>query len=225
MNTFGFQPLSKVRAALQDNSITARDLALSASIDWMVNFIGKPNPDKGIGGPVCPRVPRALNIDSVHVTYLEVPDSSTDSIFESQLLGLDACYSALDPSEGPDEEFKAAIIVFGRQDADFCSMIDRVQRKLKLAYLTQGLMLGKFHQYLSSRGAHNPGFKPHNSPYPILAVRAMVEGDAGNLIWSTASNEHKIRYLEIYIEKLAFRGRGGKQLAWVQTTLESLKGK
>lgn len=177
--------------------------SLSKTVAWVRDFLAKPHPELGRSGPVCPFVPRALELNTIWLTVIrtEIPD-------EDQIKEIVGCYRdiflELEPQDGGDELNKAILLIFpdiGSEEAP--KLIDKVQQELKPYFVETGLMIGEFHKLNESPGLHNPEFRPLRSPIPMLAIRFMVESDLPFLIQENYSPRLRIKFLEAYLQRLS----------------------
>jgi len=180
--------------------------------DWLRDFLAKPHSDLGRPGPVCPFLPKALELNSIRLTEIRA-----DGLNLTQLKDIVRDYRdiflELEPQHGDLAYFKAIMLVFPDISADDALvLIDGVQRELKPFFVEMGLMLGEFHERSESPGLHNPDFRPLRSPVPMLAIRFMAESDLPFLQRSTDEPHLRIRYLEAYLNRMTSVIRDEKKL-------------
>jgi len=82
---------------------------------------------------------------------------------------------------------------FDRTDS---SPLDALQRRLKDAFVREGLMVGQFHPHCEQRGLWNEDFRPLKAPIPLLAIRRMVSSDLPFLLGSAS-------HLSAYLDRFA----------------------
>jgi hypothetical protein len=186
---------------LQDN----QDLPHLIEIkEWVKNFLGRPHPNLGRPGAVCPFVPRSLRSNSIRLTVIRTKD-----LYPEQVENIVRHYRDIFlDTEYQKEELainKAFLLIFPDMNIEDASeLIDSIQQKLKPLFVESGLMLGEFHKRNESPGLHNPHFRPLRSPIPLLAIRFMVEADLP-FLQNPADPHLRIRYLEAYLKRF-----GGK---------------
>ncbi|XGV97451.1 MAG: DUF6875 domain-containing protein [Leptolyngbya sp. BL-A-14] len=179
------------------------DLACLTEItEWVKNFLGRPHPNLGRSGPVCPFVPRALQLDTIRLAVIR-----THAMDASQIEEIVRCYRdqflALEPQSGELAFYKAILLVFPDVSVEQApKLIDAVQQKLKPFFVEQGLMIGEFHQQNETPGLHNPDFRPLRSPIPMLAIRFMAETDLPFLERISDQPQLRVRYLQAYLERM-----------------------
>ncbi|MCW5315755.1 hypothetical protein GTQ43_18635 [Nostoc sp. KVJ3] len=168
-------------------------------MDWVKNFLGRPHPNLGRPGAVCPFVPQSLKSDSIRFAVIHTKDLYPEQIEEIVGRYRDM-FIEMEVKEQELAINKAFLLIFPDVHIeDVSQSIDSVQRKLKPLFVESGLMIGEFHQRNESLGLHNPNFRPLRSPIPLLAIRFMVEADLPFLV-SPADPHLRIRYLEAYLK-------------------------
>lgn len=171
---------------------------------YVREFLGKPHPLVGRPGPTCPFVPTALRLNTVYITVIRTgKDTSRASILQ-QVKKVLPIFHELEPKSGRTIIYKAIIMVFPDvrlEDAN--EFIDQVQLALKQDFVTQGLMIGEFHQANNTSGLHNPNFYPLRTPFPSLAIRNMVPSDLIFMAPDQYSNDLREKFLTSYIKNFS----------------------
>ncbi|MEH2261470.1 DUF6875 domain-containing protein [Nostoc sp.] len=166
--------------------------------EWVKNFLGRPHPNLGRPGAVCPFVPYSLKSNSIRLVVIRTKDLYPEQLeevvgrYRSIFLGMEVKEQELAIN-------KAFLIIFPDIDERAYQVIDNVQQKLKPLFVESGLMIGEFHKRNESPGLHNPNFRPLRSPIPLLAIRFMVEADLPFLL-SPTDPHLRIKYLEAYLK-------------------------
>ena len=168
-------------------------------MEWVKNFLGRPHPNLGRPGAVCPFVPYSLKSNSIHLAVIRTKD-----LYPQQLAEVVGSYRDIFLSiEVKEQELainRAFLLIFPDIDLeDAPKLVDSVQQKLKPLFVESGLMIGEFHKRNETPGLHNPNFRPLRSPIPLLAIRFMVEADLP-FLESPADPYLRIRYLEAYLK-------------------------
>jgi hypothetical protein len=168
-------------------------------IQWMKNFLGRPHPNLGRPGSVCPFIPQSLKSNSICLAVIRTKD-----LYPKQIEEIIGHYRDIFlDMEVKEQELainKAFLLIFPDVHIeDVSQSIDSVQQKLKPLFVESGLMIGEFHKRNESPGLHNPNFRPLRSPIPLLAIRFMVEADLPFLV-NPADPRLRIRYLEAYLK-------------------------
>lgn len=148
---------------------------LGTMLCYVREFLAKPHPDVGRGGPVCPFIPKALKLDAL---YLRVCRVRALADIRHAALSAKAQFAALAPAAGNLRFFRAVILVFPDVPVQVAhELIDATQHELKDVFVQVGLMLGEFHLLNNAAGLRNDRFYPLRAPYPCLAMRHMVPSD------------------------------------------------
>ncbi|MEH2246946.1 DUF6875 domain-containing protein [Nostoc sp.] len=174
-------------------------LCLIEIMEWVKSFLGRPHPNLGRPGVVCPFVPHALKSNSIRLAVIRTKD-----LYPEQIEEIVSCYRDIFiEMEVKEQELainKAFLLIFPDiHIEDASKLIDSVQQKLKPLFVESGLMIGEFHKRNESPGLHNPNFRPLRSPIPLLAIRFMVEADLP-FLQNPADPRLRIRYLEAYLK-------------------------
>jgi len=164
-------------------------------LQWGRDFLCQDHPDLGRSGAVCPYVPPALDKNLLWLASHRRLTSR--SAIRQVIRGYRDWFVELEPTAWPSARFKAFIIVFpGVTPGGAPDVIDVVQRELKPEFVSRGLMLGEFHPDCPSPGVRNPGFRPLQSPIPLLVIRHMLPMDFLFL-------NGEARYVTAYLERFA----------------------
>jgi hypothetical protein len=158
--------------------LAGRDEHLATLFHWIDSYPMAHHPDLGRPGPVCPftRPARALNL--LRLSVCDAGPTDEDAIFERIRHGL-RCHSRI-PASGEAVRLRAVVIGFpGCASDEGTATLRRVCRRHKYYTLIRLQMLGFFHQNSTDPGLWNSTFHPMRAPYPILAIRHLVEQDAG----------------------------------------------
>ena len=136
---------------------------------------------------VCPFVQTAIEQDAVWLEeHPDTIEADIEALIQKQLHEFKAATPSFDPAitmtpAGSPALNKTFINVFPyvrhASGAAACPEIQAVQRALKPRFVAQGMMLGEFFHGCPQEGLYNQLFRPLGSPYPMLAVRYLVEDD------------------------------------------------
>jgi hypothetical protein len=169
-------------------------------MEWLKNFLGRPHPNLGRTGAVCPFVPFSLKSNSIHLAVIHTKDLYPEQL-EEIVRGYRDIFLEMEVKEQELAINKAFLLIFPDVHIEDASkVIDSVQQKLKPLFVESGLMIGEFHKRNESPGLHNPNFRPLRSPIPLLAIRFMVEADLP-FLHNPADPHLRIRYLEAYLKR------------------------
>jgi hypothetical protein len=175
------------------------DAALVTVLAWVREFLAKPHHDLGRKGSVCPFIPGALDHGTI---WLAVPaaDTEGETGMEEVIHRYRQAFLQLEPTAGDLVMFKTILLVFPavtEEEAPY--LIDKMQHRLKAAFVDDGLMIGQFHARNGEPGLHNPEFRPLRSPVPLLAIRWMVASDLPFLTRAVDPLEMRLRFLRGYL--------------------------
>jgi hypothetical protein len=177
------------------------DGTLASAKWWIADLIGKPHPDANKEGPICPGIPAAVGNDSIYLKKL-LGEVDYNSVLQEVMRTKDA-FLHLDPVHNPARLLKAVFLVFPPEtDKQSIPIIDVVHRDLKGAFLSDGILVGKFHRKLVRGSIYNPDFNPHRSPVPLMAFRYLIETDLDFLISTSATCEIRDHYIRKYLALL-----------------------
>ncbi|MEH1836099.1 MAG: DUF6875 domain-containing protein [Nostoc sp.] len=174
-------------------------LCLIEIMEWVKKFLGRPHPNLGRPGVVCPFVPFALKSNSIRLAVIHTKNLYPEEIEEIVIRYRDI-FLDMEVQQPELAINKAFLLIFPDiHIEDTSELIDGVQQKLKPLFVESGLMIGEFHKRNESPGLHNPNFRPLRSPIPLLAIRFMVELDLP-FLQNPADPRLRIRYLEAYLK-------------------------
>lgn len=194
-------------------------LYLNEITGWVKNFLGKPHPELGRSGAVCPFIPRALKLNTIQLAVIRTKNLEPQQI-EEIVKHYREVFLNLEPGKEELAFHKSIMLIFPDiPEAAACQLIDGVQQRLKPFFVEAGLMLGEFHQRNESPGLHNVNFRPLRSPIPMLAIRFMTESDLPFLDRLTDNPAVRIQYLEAYLKQMSTIIKDEKKLSKAQAAL------
>ncbi|GMI43256.1 hypothetical protein TeGR_g3801 [Tetraparma gracilis] len=162
---------------------------------YVREFLAKPHPGVGRGGPVCPFVPTSLKKNCIYMSVIRTSalvdgenaaplmddkekEEAVRKILAKLLMDFIPIFETLEPATGKVRQFKAIILIFPDiKNSQAHNIIDEVQVRVKEMFVEKGLMCGEFHATNNASGLRNKNFFPLRTPYPCLAIRHMVPGD------------------------------------------------
>jgi len=158
----------------------SNESSLMRILDWTRSFLGKPHPDLGRKGAVCPFILPSIASDNIWLVEF------TEDLNFEKICRMIRYYGELflrtEPVAMPKAINKAFVIVLSSIKEEDTELVDQVQLNLKEHFINQGLMLGEFHSSNDTSGLRNESFRPLRSPIPMLAIRHMTETDLPFLI-------------------------------------------
>ena len=150
---------------------------LAVLVGWVETYLMSAHADLGRTGAVCPFTRQAAKLDTVRLGVSTAIAADEDAAF----VAIRRSFADLDAIPAPPamQHFRTVILGFpGCADPVGTVMLQRVQKRLKFASLRRLRMIGLMHPNSEATGLWNPQFRPLRAPFPIVAVRHMVEQDA-----------------------------------------------
>ena len=175
---------------------------LATALDWAEQYLSAPHPDLGRPGVVCPYVRFSLRHNTLWFT--EVPAAAENAArLDARLTELATVFTGLDPVEADRATEKALVIAFPGLPAEQApDRLGGMLRRLKPAFVDDGLMLGPVFPGNEIPGAHNPDFRPMRGPVPLVALRVLMETDLPFLDRPIDPPHLRARYLRAYLTRL-----------------------
>jgi hypothetical protein len=158
--------------------ITREDAAAQAvaeTTSWLYNILMKTDPDLGRKGAVCPYLDQATKVGRVSLSVVQVEGAA-----DFQRLAVTAAEWLGRIRGAAEAEGKYESVLFlpvGAPDVVLVDCVTTVQRELRDRAVDRGCMAGEFYPGHPMPGIHSPGFRPLDSPRPILGIRTMVDTD------------------------------------------------
>lgn len=174
----------------------------SETLVWVRHFLANPDPRLTRPGAVCPWVPHALGLKSLFLKIVR-PEKLEREEIKQILMACRDLFFQLEPRDS-NSIFKSIILIFPTiSKADVPDLIEGTQRELKPLFTCKGLMLGEFYPGHKDPGVSMRGsFRPLDSPFPMLVIRTMVEGDLIFLTKEHESLENRVRFVTDYLNCL-----------------------
>ncbi len=148
--------------------------SLATLVRWVETYLMSAHADLGRPGAVCPFTRQAAKLDTVRLGISTAAAADEDAAFavvRRSFADLDAI-----PAQASLQHFRTVILGFpGCADPAGTAMLQRVQKRLKFASLQRLRMIGLMHPDSEAPGLWNPQFRPLRAPFPVVAVRHMVE--------------------------------------------------
>jgi len=152
--------------------------ALEAVAGWIKTFVVKPHNDLGRAGTVCPFVPGSLERKVLWLAPEQIAGRGEPDVVEL-VSGYQRLFLQTQPTGGGDADYKVIVVVFTDLPADRAQgVFDGVLGHLAArSYADEGILFGPYYKGSEQTAIHNPGFRPFQSPVPLLFVRPGVIGD------------------------------------------------
>lgn len=151
--------------------------SLAMLLGWVETYLMSAHADLGRPGAVCPFTRQAAKLDTVRLCVSAATAADEDDAFAA----ISRSFADLDaiPAQPTLQHFRTVIIGFpGCADPAGTAMLQRVQKRLKFTSLRRFRMIGLMHPESDAPGLWNPQFRPLRAPFPVVAIRHMVEHDA-----------------------------------------------
>lgn len=163
--------------AARERTAAAPDGPLATLLGWVEGYLMSGHADLGRSGAVCPFTRQAAKLDTIRLAVSRAGPEDEASAFALIRAGF-AELEAI-PAKAAMAHFRTVIIGFPAcASEDGIAMLRRVQDRHKFYSLSRNRMIGLMHAQSDAPGLWNPDFRPLRSPYPVLAIRHMVEHDA-----------------------------------------------
>jgi hypothetical protein len=209
------KPLGRARSETWANEIYDSN-EFQTILCYVREFLAKPHPAVGRGGPVCPFVPTSLKKNCIYMSVVRTSallaggagggdaserEEAVRKILVQLLADFIPIFSGLEPKEGKMRQFKAIILIFPDvKDSEAHSIIDEVQVRVKELFVEKGLMCGEFHATNNASGLRNTNFFPLRTPFPCLAIRHMVPGDIAFMSLDNYPLELRAKFLRGFLD-------------------------
>jgi len=159
---------------------------------WAVEFLSAPNQQLGRRGPVCPYTRPSMDNNCFLLAWAggEHDVQSIESTVDQYRRWF------MELLERAREHLLTILVVLPGFDRTDSGPLDELQRRLKDAFVREGLMVGQFHPHCEQSGLWNEDFRPLKAPVPLLAIRRMVGSDLPFLLDSAS-------HLSAYFDRFA----------------------
>jgi len=210
-----FGPLVTVEEVLRGDlaagmgSYDARAVAgLTAMARYAAEFLTSGHAELGRSGAVCPFTSGAIQRGLLRMTASDLETLDQGLLVDAVDYFRRTFREAGELKSDPSEIYRSIIIVFpALPELPGRTLIERVQKSLKPAYVDDGLMIGEFYPGCGASGLHNPDFRPLNAPVTSLAIRHMT-------IWDGPFMVEDERFVQSFRRR--FGEEGAKRIAALQ---------
>jgi len=196
-----------------------------ATLSYARGFLARPHSGVRRPGPVCPYMPKSLQLDSIKfavVRTADVPRGELRRTLGRLLLDFLPEFEAMEPSKGRQRQYKTVVFVFPDVAlVDARDVIDGAQADTKPQFVSRGLMVGEFHAANNAASLRNPDFFPLRTPHPCLAIRHMVPGDFVFMTLEDYSADLQRKFLSAFLD--VFGDEDRKETRDARTKLHQLK--
>jgi len=150
--------------------------AYKEGLDWIRQFIAKPNEQLHRPGAVCPFAAPAMQANLMKLVAVDTKTESALEAREKCLFLTDLFYQEFPRVE--QQPSATLLAFFPNLNADHAKeFIDQGHALLRLDFIRRGLMLGEFHKKSTVGSVGSPQFMVMQSPVPMFAVRTLSKHD------------------------------------------------
>lgn len=139
---------------------------------WIRDYLGRPHPDLGRKGPVCPYAGPSLQDDGLWVTFDDEADGASAWRLRRALLRYADAYTARARAT-PHPELTALLVVLSRVPRERYARLDELHSEMKTMLMTNDVMVSALHPDSTRSAVWNPQFHVLRAPFPAFAFRTM----------------------------------------------------
>ncbi|WP_280397877.1 DUF6875 domain-containing protein [Nocardia carnea] len=161
---------------------TAEHPDAAVLVRWIADYLGRPHPELGRAGPVCPFVRQTADHHALWAAVVRGGDDLTAEQISATVLDAHELYNRLRAGDSDNRRLTTVTVFPGLTRHD---RIDAVHRRHKTAVVHDGLMLGQFYPGCRVPGLWNAEFRPLDAPLPMLVIRPMMTTDYPFLVART----------------------------------------
>ncbi|WP_242319900.1 DUF6875 domain-containing protein [Bacillus cereus group sp. BfR-BA-01349] len=146
-------------------------------LDWIENTIAKPTPHIKRKGAICPFVPKALDIESIYLTFPKENMEDISQLVEYMIHCMNE-FLEITPTF-PDESaiYKSFIVAFPYLNKNNAELLKKVRSEVKPYFIQNGVTCGEFFEENVDRSIRNEDFYVAKSPIPLIAIRYITPHD------------------------------------------------
>ena len=130
---------------------------------WAVDFLNAPHDELGRSGSVCPYTAPSMASNSFLLAWAGDKDARS---IESTVDRYRQWFMELENLGGKRARLLTIVVVLPNFDRMDSAPLDTLQRRLKDAFVDEGLMVGQFHPHSAEPGLWNEHFRPLRAPIP-----------------------------------------------------------
>lgn len=152
--------------------------AIQQCVAWLNDFIGKPHPELGRNGDICPFVRTALRKQRISFVVLDrVTRPDVDFIRDRVMYEGWRMIRHLDRSHR-HAELTTVMLLMPNLTGDAAAVVHSVHDHCKANLMRKGIMTSAFYPGYPKPGAYNPDGKGlYHAPFPTMLVRPMAQHD------------------------------------------------
>lgn len=144
---------------------------ISEVFAWVRQYLGRPHPELGRDGAVCPFAQPALDSDQLHVTTSD-DDGSSRTRLRAVLLEQGAAFASR-LRDGSPSMYASLVVVFPRMPEAGFGLLDQLHDEIKTSLMTSDIMVSSFHPKSERPALWNPAFHVLRAPFAGFAFRRM----------------------------------------------------
>lgn len=157
-------------------------LVATSVLHWASEYLCTPNDRmrRSRSGPaesVCPFVKPSLAGNCAYVDIRREINGLCPEPIVDAMLKYRETISSVPPFNSAEQGLKTIIVVFPEISAELAPVLDLVHRRIKTAYVCDGLMVTQCYPGCDLRSVRNPELRVYDSPYPLMALRRMAIHD------------------------------------------------
>ncbi|HZR08110.1 MAG TPA: hypothetical protein VFA79_05975 [Myxococcales bacterium] len=145
---------------------------LDAVHAWIRDYLGRPHPDLGRKGPVCPFAAAALQDDALWVAFDEAVDGSSPWRLRRALLRHADAY-ATRARASRDPGLTALMVVLPKVRKEHYGTLDELHSEMKTMLITSDVMVSALHPESTRPAVWNARFHVLRAPFAAFAFRTM----------------------------------------------------
>jgi hypothetical protein len=150
----------------------SRAVELEAAHAWIREYLGRPHPELGRKGPVCPFAVPALQDDALWVAFDEEIDGASGWRLRRGILRYADVYASR-ARAARHPELTGLMVVFSRLPRERYGRLDELHSEMKTMLMMNDVMVSALHPESMRPGAWNEHFHALRAPFPCFAFRTM----------------------------------------------------
>ena len=191
---------------------------LAAVHGWIREYLGRPHPDLGRKGPVCPFAVPALQDDGLWVAFDDRIDGSSAWRLRHAILRYADAYAARARTT-PRPDLTALLVVLPRVPPERYGRLDELHSEMKTLLMTSDVMVSALHPDSTRPALWNAGFHVLRSPFPAFAFRTM---DVRDIVF-VAQNEGAFAHYAERFGRLYEEGRVSDEFGYATAFAQARK--
>jgi hypothetical protein len=171
---------------------------------WASEYIARPHPSLGRGGPICPFMQPSLELERFHTWQIDDVDSGDMPRLRRVTLEAARAFLERYPLGAPKNNFASVALTFPRLSGEHLLALDVLHAQLKTHLVARyDIMSTPCHLFSQKRSVSNPDFAVFRSPVPLIVLRHL---DVRDILFLYANERSFRRYHERFTSQYA-RGK------------------